>query len=102
MIMISEFVIFGKLTELFLAVHNSSIGDLVTNSLIHFYFCQTESNPRHLPPLRQIFGGFSDFWKIFRFLKNFRFLEDFQIFGRFLDIWQIFRFLEDFQIFGQS
>ena len=35
----------------------------------------------------------TDFWKIFRFLK------DFQIFGRFSDFWKIFRFLEDFQIF---
>ena len=41
----------------------------------------------------QIFGRFSDFLKIFRFLK------DFQIFGRFSDFWRIFRFLEDFQIF---
>ena len=28
-------------------------------------------------------------------------MEDFQIFGRFSDFWKIFRFLEDFQIFGK-
>ena len=37
----------------------------------------------------QIFGRFSDFWKIFRIL------EDFQNFGRFLDFWKIFRFLDN-------
>ena len=37
----------------------------------------------------------TDFWKIFRFLK------DFQIFGRFSDFWKTFRFLEDFQNFGR-
>ena len=56
---------------------------------------------RHL--IRQIFGRFSDFWKIFRvfgsfpdFWKIFRYLEDFQIFRRFSDFWKIFRFWEDF------
>ena len=38
----------------------------------------------------------TDFWKIFGFLEDLRFLEDFQIFGRFSDFWKIFRFLEDF------
>ena len=36
----------------------------------------------------QIFGRFSDFWKIFSFLK------DFQILGKFSDFWKVFRFLE--------
>ena len=52
----------------------------------------------------QIFGRVLDFWKIFgRFLdfwKIFIFLEDFQIFERFSDFCKIFRYLEDFQIFG--
>ena len=61
-------------------------------------FTTLQSDPRDLWPLRHliIFGKFSDFWKIFRFL------EDFQIFGRFSDFWRIFRFLEDFQIFGRQ
>ena len=62
-------------------------------------FTTLQSDPRDLWPLRhlirQIFGRFSDFWKIFRFL------EDFQIFGRFSDLWKIFRILEDFQNFGR-
>ena len=62
----------------------------------------------------QIFGKFSDFWKIFRFLENFqifgkvldfwnsfRFLENFQNFGKFSDIWKIFRYLKIFQTFGK-
>ena len=52
----------------------------------------------------QIFGRFSDFWKIFRFLEDFqifgRFSDFWKIFGRFSEFWKIFRFLEDFQIFG--
>ena len=43
---------------IFLAVQNSSIGDLVTHSLCqsvtHFYFCHTKSNPRDLLPLRHL------------------------------------------------
>ena len=41
----------------FLAVHNSSIGDLVTQSVTHsqyFYFCHTKSNPKDLRPLRHL------------------------------------------------
>ena len=38
----------------------------------------------------QIFGKFSDFWKIFWFMKNF------QIFGKLSDFLKIFRFSEDF------
>ena len=42
----------------FLAVQNSSIGDLVTHSLSHslshVYFCHTKSNPRRLLPLRHL------------------------------------------------
>ena len=57
-------------------------------------FTTLQSDPRDLWPLRhlirQIFGRFLEFWKIFRFL------EDFQIFERFSDFWKIFRFLEDF------
>ena len=41
----------------------------------------------------QIFGRFSDFWKIFRFWTIFRFLEDIQIFGRFSGFWTIPRLL---------
>ena len=42
----------------FLAVQNSSIGDLVTDSLTqslsHFYFCHTKSNTRDLRPLSHL------------------------------------------------
>ena len=52
-----------------------------------------------LQTVNQIFGRFSDFWKIFRFLEDFQifggFLEDFQIFGGFSDFSKIFRFLGD-------
>ena len=52
-----------------------------------------------------VFGKFSDFWKIFRFLEDFqifgRFSDFWKIFGRFSDFWKILRFLEDFQIFGR-
>ena len=57
----------------FLAVQNSSIGDLVTDSLTH---------------------SLTFTFDIFR--KIFRFLEDFQIFERISDFWKIFRYLEDF------
>ena len=61
----------------------------------------------------KIFGRFSDFWKILRFLEDFqifledfwnifRFLEYFQIFGRFSDFWKIFRFLEKFSDFWET
>ena len=46
----------------FLAVQNSSIGDLVTHSVTHsvtqsvshVYFCHTKSNPKDLLPLRHL------------------------------------------------
>ena len=47
-------VLLMKIQFCFLAVQNSSIGDLVTHSLTHFYFCHTKSNPRDLLPLRHL------------------------------------------------
>ena len=77
-------------TGCFLAVHNSSIGDLVTDSLTNwlaFTFGITEW-PQGLVTF-EIFIQ-TDFWTIFRFLKNC------QIFGKNSDFWKNFRFLENF------
>ena len=80
---------------MFLAVKNSSICDIVADSLTFETFVQRDF---------QIFGRFSNFWKIFRFLEDFCFLKYFQIFGRFSDFWEIFRFFDfvSFEIFDQS
>ena len=44
------------LSTRFLAVQNSSIGDLVTHQLTHFTDWYTKSNPRDLWPLRHLIG----------------------------------------------
>ena len=54
-----RFLLFFYMLKIpFLAVQNSSIGDLVTHWLTHsvryFYFCHTKSNPRDLLPLRHL------------------------------------------------
>ena len=89
-----------NLSFIFLAVQNSSIGDLVTHSLTdsrYFYFWHTKSDPRDLWPLRHLirvmrrndltfFGTFWNFfWNFFgTFLELFEtFLE---LFGNFLNL----------------
>ena len=77
--------LWGRWIALFLAVQNSSIGDLVTHSVRVLFLLTLQIDLRDLWPLRHLIRQ-----------KIFRFLEDFEIFGRFLDFWKKFRFLEDF------
>ena len=60
---LTEFLL-DRFFVVFLAVENSSVGDLVTHSLTDsltqsltdFYFCHTKSNPRDLRPLNHLIG----------------------------------------------
>ena len=64
--------------RIFLAVHNSSKGDLVTHSLTHwgyFYFWHTKSGPRDLWPLRHLI----------RVMRRHDLTEKFELFGTFLE-----------------
>ena len=68
---------------LFLAVQNSSIGDLVTQSLTELLLLHTNSDPRDLWPLRHLFrvmrkhnltniyDNFDNFWQLWHFLHIF-------------------------------
>ena len=57
----------------------------------------------------QIFGRFSDLWKIFEKISDFHifgnflnYFEDFQIFGKISDFWKNFRFLEKISDFWET
>ena len=84
---------------MFLAVQNSSIGDLVTNSLTqsvsNVYFCHT----KRLATIETFDQSDENFLMTF-------FDDNFQIFGQILDFFQIFlkkfRYLENCQFFGKN
>ena len=91
----------------FLAVQNSSIGDLVTQSLTHsgcFYFWHTKSNPGDLWPLKHLIREMRrhDFQKVFRFSKKIRFSENCHIFRKISNFWKIVWFLEKLSDFQQN
>ena len=89
----------------FLAVQNSSIGDLVTHwvthwlshSLTDFYFCHTKSNPRDLLPLRHLIRVLRRHDLTERDLPNFKNLKNFQKNWKFPDFLKISRNFENFK-----
>ena len=87
----------------FLAVHNSSIGDLVCPLVGWLGTTNNQSlhNTTEWPKRLVTFETFdrTDFWTIFRFLKFFQIFGKISDFQKNSDFRKNFRFLEDFQIF---